>query len=216
MIFRCEVLESQAVGRYDFLDASTLFKKRAALIGPEVPVQSKLEPADGVLISFSSYDCTAMESQKPAPSFLPADTCFHIESGRSLFISQHAICANGAPIRLSFFTDSRCLRPRKSEENSSANFQTLDTYPGPACHRTDARSVAFICGDNEWRYFEDLPPYKHKEVQSLLLPELPTNSIIEFQPESAQLKFSDRLSLTGSKSKPSLKGHGAEISIQLD
>ena len=151
MIFRCSDFDSQAVTNRAFKQA----------IPPEYTPPTTYSPADGVLTPYFSYDCTIYRPKEPTT--LPVDTCLSLEVGHTIFISQPAICANGKPAVAQTYLEESCVSPSGS----------LGDELDKKCHRTNARSVAFVCGESEMQMLEDLPAREEENVEPLAILALP-------------------------------------------
>jgi hypothetical protein len=164
MIFRCENLDSQSVSKGYFKQAIppnySLYKKPAVKANPV-----------GVVTPYFSYDCTI--SRPKEPTFLPADTCLTLEVGHSLYITEPVICSDGRIALVQTYNEPSCDSPSSwlgTDVFSGTYYDSIDKK----CHTTNARSVAFRCGESEIAHFEDLPEYKFKETKPLKVMPLPT------------------------------------------
>jgi hypothetical protein len=160
MIFRCSEFKSHAVSKRAFQKA----------IPPNYTPSTPSSPTDGVLTPYFSYDCTIYRPKQPTP--LPADTCLTLDVGHSIHIAQSAVCANGKAALVQTYDEESCSSPNSwlgTDAFSDSYFGSIDKK----CHTTNARSVAFLCHDQEIVKFEDLPKQEGKTVEQLTISELP-------------------------------------------
>lgn len=173
MIFKCENLESQALGKYSFFYAALPRRKSNSF---QDPIEYNLEPTDAVVTPYESNFCTVYNPKEP--TFLPVDTCLSMEDSHSILVTQRAVCANGKLAWIHTYTDSNCSAGEDMlRAESYSRSQVLAVSMDKHCHPIAARSIAYVCKDHEMKKFEDLPPYKFKDVEPLLLLDRPVNTI---------------------------------------
>jgi hypothetical protein len=165
MIFRCDE-ESQAVASGNYVRATPPNYE-----WNRIPVARKA--SGGVVTPHTSFDCTIWKPKEP--TFLPADTCLTLEGneGRSVFINEPAICADGLAAFFESFTGRNCKNASEDDEIIDVDGYDLDK----TCHvsyTSQVRSMRFRCDDKEQEMYEDLPAYTHAEVEPLIVQEAPT------------------------------------------
>ena len=168
MIFSCDKLESKATASRHHVQAIPYNYNLN-----KTPIPTVLKASDAVITPHTSFDCTIWKPKEP--TYLPADTCIAFEGreGRSVFIDKPAICADGSEALLELFREPGC--GKELSEGNDGFTGWGGSFVSTKCYSSDSliRSMRFRCGDKEMGMYEDLPPYKHAEVEPLVLHEAP-------------------------------------------
>lgn len=227
MIFRCDNLESEAIANGHYEEAIPYNSAKALY-------PTRLLASDGVVTPHSSFDCTIWKPKEP--THLPADTCLRLPGqyeGRSVFIHQPAICANGSAALVEAFLTNECQSSDDSPglgttPEGSEIFESDETDGHPfadglsldkKCFQSHtnylpARSMRFRCDDKKMVMYEDLPPYTHAEVEPITL-----KPVSKPAPKEEDVSFHDDLdsekivkpTFSSGIGPQSTKPHGAKI-----